>query len=122
MHINAFCILLCVFQIVGILILMLVSALMAALISPKIKFHGPLFTAWVVTEVLSSTILVIIFIELILAFAYDLRVRQSLYFQEVKLGLWVLVVLVGITGLVATRPSLHPKFVGGWTAGLGVVL
>ena len=109
-------------QTLAVLLLMLTSALMAAAIAPKIKFHGPLFISWILAELLSLAILVALFVESIFAFAYDLRPWGSVNFQWIKTGLWGLVMLVGIIGLVATRPELNARFVGGWVAGLGVVL
>ena len=108
-------------QTLAILALMLISALLAAAVTPKIKFHGPLFVGWIVAELLSTTVLVVLFIECIFAFAYDLKPWDSVKFQVGKSGLWVLVLLVGIVGLVATRPELHARFVGGWVAALVVV-
>lgn len=109
-------------QALAVLLLMLVSALLAAVAAPKIEFHGPLFTSWIIAELLSLAILVVLFVESIFAFAYDLQPRGSVNFQGVKTGMWVLVMLVGIVGLVATGPRLHERFVGGWVAALGVVL
>lgn len=108
-------------QTLAVLALMLVSALIAAAVAPRIKFHGPLFIGWIVAELLSVTVLVVLFIESIFAFAYDLKPWDSVKFQAGKTGLWVLVMLVGIIGLVATRPELHGRFVGGWVAALAVV-
>lgn len=109
-------------QTLAVLALMLISALLAAAVAPKMKFHGPLFVGWIIAELLSMIILVVLFIESIFAFAYDLNPWDSIKFQAGKTGLWVLVILVGIVGLVATRPELHPSFVGGWVAALVVVL
>ena len=108
-------------QTLAVLALMLVSALLAAAVAPKIKFHGPLFIGWIVAELLSVTVLVALFVESIFAFAYDLQPGDSVRFQVAKTGLWMLVMLVGIVGLVATRPELHARFVGGWVAALAVV-
>ena len=66
--------------------------------------------------------LVVLFIESIFAFAYDLKPWDSVKFQMAKCVLWVLVLVVGTVGLVAARPALHPRFVGGWVAALMVVL
>jgi hypothetical protein len=108
-------------QTLAVLLLMLASALLAVVVAPKMKFHGPLSTSWIIAELLSLAILVVLFIESIFAFAYDLRPWESVKFQGVKTGMWALVMLVGIVGLVATRPRLHERFVGGWVAALGVV-
>ena len=108
-------------QTLAVLALMLVSALLAAVVAPKIKFHGPLFISWIVAEVLSVTVLVVLFVESIFVFAYDLRPWDSVKFQVAKTGLWLLVILVGIIGLVATRPKLHARFVGGWVVALAIV-
>ncbi len=108
-------------QTLAVLALMLVSALLAAAVAPKIKFHGPLFISWIVAEILSVTVLVVLFIESIFVFAYDLKPWDSVRFQVAKTGLWLLVILVGIIGLVATRPKLHARFVGGWVVALAVV-
>lgn len=122
MAIDPLAVLLRFLQALGVLLLMLTSALMAAAIAPKIKFHGPLFISWLLAEVLSLATLIVLFIESIFAFAYDLQPLSLVKFQGVKTGLWGLVMLVSIIGLVATRPELHARFVGGWIAGLGIVL
>ncbi len=67
------------------------------------------------------TVLVALFIESIFVFAYDLKPWDSVRFQVAKTGLWLLVILVGIIGLVATRPKLHARFVGGWVVALAIV-
>lgn len=100
-------------QTLAVLLLMLASALLAALIAPEIKFHDPLFISWTIAELLALPILVVLLVESIFAFAYDLRPWGSVNFQGVKTGLWGLVVLVGIVGLVASRQELHPRVVGG---------
>lgn len=110
------------FQTLAVLLLVLTSALFGAVIAPKIKFHGPLFISWILAELLSLAILVVLSVESIFAFVYDLRPSDSVNFQAVKTGLWGLVMLVGIIGLAATRPKLHERFVWGWVAAFGVVL
>lgn len=105
----------------AVLALMLVSALLAAAVAPKIRFHGPLFIGWIVAELLSMTVLVVLFVESVSVFAYDPKPWDSVRFQIAKAGLWMLVMVVGIVGLVATRPELHAKFVGGWVAALIVI-
>lgn len=106
-------------QALAVLLLMLASAFLAAVVAPKIEFLGPLFSSWLIAELLSLAILVVLFVESIFAFAYDLRPWESVKFQGVKMGMSALVVLAGIVGLVAARPRL--QLVGVWVAALGVV-
>lgn len=79
------------------------------------------FTGWIVAELLSVTVLLSLFVESIFASAYDLKPWDSVKSQVAKTGSWVMVMLVGIVGLVATRPELHARFVGRWVAALAVV-
>ena len=122
MTIDIFAVALRIVQSIAVIAVKLASASLAIAISPRIKFHGPLFNAWVLGEVLSLVILTITFIDSFFALGYDLQPWENVVIQALKAVLWFMITLAGLIGLLATRPELHPKFTDPWIAALFAVL